>query len=268
MNFAKYKKCVASLGITFLLIVVCFSNQTFATVKTAQNENDVSITFKIKLKIDGDTPNEDDIFTFVLEAKDGAPLPETSYETIKGEGITEFGKINFTQRGKYEYTIFERNDGVGNYTYDSRIYQIYVNVQYDNNGKLFATYTVYNGDVKESEIVFINEYNAVYPTSEETTPSETTVRSYETSFSTLDEWESIVTDSPVETTKLLKSVTSSSISPTPTSCKSDVVGTPTTGDSTNNIPWIVLLFVTFTGSIGCMLYLNIIKNRDKDENKT
>jgi pilin isopeptide linkage protein len=270
MNFTKYKKCAASLGMTFLLFTGIFPLQTFAAEKSTQDENIVNVAFEVVLEFDGDIPDENIPFTFILDEEEGAPLPDVPYVTIDGEGTAEFDEISYTKPGEYEYTIFERDDGIENYIYDSSIYYLDVNVRYDNDGQLIATYDAYTEDAKELQILFINEYDdddeeestvpsEVTTPSDVTTPSETSVTTEGTA-PTYSTTETTVTQNLTESTKTSVSPTNSSTNPISTEA-------PKTGDDTNNLPWIVLMFAAVIGIIGCMWYLKATKNRGNGEDK-
>jgi pilin isopeptide linkage protein len=269
MKFSKFSKCAASFGMAISLLTGVVSFQGFAAEQAAHT-NLVSIAFEVKLEIDGDAPEDDTAFTFILDEDNDAPTPDDSYTTIIGEGTAEFGEIEFTKPGNYEYTIYEQDDGADNYTYDISVYSIDVNVQYDNNGQLFATYTAYSEESKEPEILFINLYDDDIPIPPEETPlpeepmsTESTTSTQETS--PLDVPETTVTDNSTESTKPSEFTSSSSTNPT--SNNSRTTGTPQTGDNTNSLLWIVLLFVAVIGILGCMRYLNTSKNRGNDKDK-
>jgi pilin isopeptide linkage protein len=271
MNFTKYKKCAASLGMTFLIFTGIFPLQTFAAEKSTQDENIVNVAFEVVLEFDGDIPDENIPFTFILDEEEGAPLPDVPYVTIDGEGTAEFDEISYTKPGEYEYTIFERDDGIENYIYDSSIYYVDVNVRYDNNGQLIATYDAYTEDAKELQILFINEYSdeqeeeSTVPSEITTPPSEATT-SYEPTVTTegtaptFSTTETTVTQNPTESTKTF-------VSPTNSSTNTISTEAPKTGDDTNNLPWIVLMFAAAIGIIGCIWYLKATKNRGNGEEK-
>ena len=103
----------------------------------------------VKKVVKGDTPNTTDTFRFRFEAKGNTaglatnPMPEgTSGQTLevslKAGEEHEFGEILFTRPGEYNYVIYEVNDGLSGYTYDTSVYTVrYVVTQ--NGNSLEAT---------------------------------------------------------------------------------------------------------------------------------
>lgn len=124
----------------------------------------------VSKKIEGDERPEEKTFTFVLTAKDNAPVPENGKITIKGEGEAEFGEIEFTKAGTYDYLVYESKGSDGGYTYSDRVYDVKVTVT-DDNGKLSVSDTVIKSgstpaegedavfDKDEKSIVFVNSYD-------------------------------------------------------------------------------------------------------------
>ena len=89
--------------------------------------------------------NVPETFEFVMQALDNAPLPEgtagnaISKEVPNGD-IFNFGDIEYTKPGTYEYSIYENTPkpGVAGISYSEAAYKVIVTVA-DNNGKLEAT---------------------------------------------------------------------------------------------------------------------------------
>ena len=97
-------------------------------------------------------------FTFVLEGKDSAPMPPNSQITNNKDGSFDFGSINFTAPGVYEYEIKEvitdSNNGI---IYDKTIYKVIVTVtEVDGELKVDVKYEKEGNIV--SGIVFNNKY--------------------------------------------------------------------------------------------------------------
>lgn len=120
----------------------------------------VSLQIEVKTELTGDNPPTPEIFSFVLEAVDHAPMPENNTITISGEGRSFFPSINYTEPETYSYTVREINGGTEGYIYDDTIYDVTVQITTDDGGNLTATQCVsIQGDnVKEGEIVFTNQY--------------------------------------------------------------------------------------------------------------
>jgi pilin isopeptide linkage protein len=94
--------------------------------------------------IEGDIPQEDVSFTFVLQQENGdAPLPAGNTATISGAGSASFQEIAYVAKGIYEYTIWEVDENREEYTYDASVYHIRVSVESDDTGRWKATYSVY-----------------------------------------------------------------------------------------------------------------------------
>ncbi len=86
-----------------------------------------------------------DKFTFNLEAKDNAPMPENATATAtKGNETAVFGEITYEKAGTYNYTITETDDKVPGVTYDTRAHEVTVTVVEGTDGKLKAT-VAYDG---------------------------------------------------------------------------------------------------------------------------
>jgi pilin isopeptide linkage protein len=298
MNLMKLKKCAVSLGMVFLLITGVFPFQAFATELATQDSNSANVAFEVILEIGGDTPKNDASFTFVLDADENAPVPDSYYANREGAGVAKFDKITFTSPGKYHYSITQKNNGVANYTYDNSVYSVNVNVSYNQNSQLVATYSVSNEKVigsKVDEMLFVNKYTAPVSTTaslddvatleediavettssienksstENTSSTETTTSIGTTSFSeTTSSEETTVIGKITQTTEpsiTTTEITTNSSNTVTTANKSS----PRTGDETNNIPWIVLLCVVLIGMIGCFVYLKFAKNHNKKQDKS
>lgn len=102
-------------------------------------------------------------FKFVLEAKNGDPLPTLTTATNDENGEVDFGEISFNKIGTYNYTVEEEDvaEGTG-VTKDSTVYNVQITVKDDKTedgaftGKLKAEVTVLN--VASNTITFKNSY--------------------------------------------------------------------------------------------------------------
>jgi pilin isopeptide linkage protein len=185
MNLKKYKKQykkrAASLGLAFLFLIGLLPSQTFAE----ESERNASVEFEVELKIDGDLPDKNIPFTFILEEEDDTSKQndDVTYTVVHGEGIASFSKISYTEPGDYKYIIYQKNGGVENYTYDDNIYYMNVEVRYNRQGNLTATCSASSkrsAGGKETELKFINTYEEPEPvTTEETTTTEKTTTTEE-----------------------------------------------------------------------------------------
>jgi pilin isopeptide linkage protein len=226
--------------------------QAFATDQSAQNTNIGSVDFEVELQIQGDTPLEDAMFTFTLEAEDDAPVPSSPYATRTGAGNVNFGDIEFTHTGEYHYKIYEQNDGIENYTYDDTVYRVDVAVTYDSDGKMVSNIVAYDDtneqDTKEPEIIFVNEYTDTtrFHSDEPTTVSEN-----------------------LKTTTTKKSETTTKAGDKSSTQTTDKTGTngssPNTGDYSKMRQWAEILCVAVIGLAGCLCYLDVIKKHSKKD---
>lgn len=112
--------------------------------------------------IDGTNPPSR-TFTFIMEAKANAPMPEGSTGTRKamtltGEGTIEFGTIYYDKAGIYEYTIYEQQESASGWIYDDSRYSLMVTVTDEGNG-LQAKMSLQKNSHSVKEAIFTNLYN-------------------------------------------------------------------------------------------------------------
>ncbi|SDS02305.1 Spy0128 family protein [Parafannyhessea umbonata] len=140
-------------------VAVCNFTNTYANLPAG--EIDPPVTKKIA----GDKPAKKSTFDFVLESIDGAPLPEGAKDgklttSIEGEGTIEFGKIDYTKAGTYEYRCYEIDKGEDGYTYDNTVYTMRVAVtEGTKNFKVERAIVDKNGKEHDS-LTFVNTYKA------------------------------------------------------------------------------------------------------------
>ncbi|SEL45543.1 Spy0128 family protein [Ruminococcus albus] len=97
----------------------------------------------ISKKIEGSARGSEKRFIFSIQpftnfgGRSDAPAPENTRVAITGEGTAEFGEVEFTEAGQYDYAIFEVNSAYTGYTFDTRGYLVRFNVT-DNDGQLVA----------------------------------------------------------------------------------------------------------------------------------
>ena len=125
----------------------------------------------VNKKIEGDDRPQDKTFTFTLTADSKTPVPKADTVSITGEGEAEFGEVEFTKAGTYEYIVYENKGTDGGYTYSDKVYSVKVTVV-DDGGKLKVDETkIMSGktpaegsapefDKTEESIVFVNTYDA------------------------------------------------------------------------------------------------------------
>ena len=104
-------------------------------------------------------------FTFSRITKN-APMPEGSIGgkktmTLSGGGEIEFGWIEYTKEGTYEYSIEEEKDATRDWKYEASKFKMVVVVSRDKNGNLAGKRTLYK-DGKEitnmQTAIFTNTY--------------------------------------------------------------------------------------------------------------
>ncbi len=119
----------------------------------------VTVQIPVTKKLEGDPRTEEETFEFVLEPQAGAPEPQQSVITVKGEGKALFGGITYDTIGEYHYTLKEKAGNAKGYTYDETVYSLTVNVT-DLGGELAAEIQQNGKPLSEEEIVFVNTYHA------------------------------------------------------------------------------------------------------------
>lgn len=143
----------------FLLCMILFAAEA---LQVSAASSPVSLQMEVRAELTGDTPASPETFTFVLEAADNAPMPESSRITIVGEGKNSFPPISYTELETYTYTLREIDGKAEGYTYDDTIYDVTVQITVDDEGNLQASQYVSKrgSELKEDEIVFVNTYTA------------------------------------------------------------------------------------------------------------
>ena len=150
-------------------ISVVTGNNIKNTRRGGGRANDMLLVEKA---ITGRRPAAADIFTFKLEGLNGAPMPEGSSGNIKtttvtGEGIANFGNIEYIEAGTYTYRVSEVKGSAG-CVYDETVYAVTVVVEERANGSLLVNppeFTKLNDSGKYSKAAFINHYPSPEDTS-------------------------------------------------------------------------------------------------------
>lgn len=193
------------------------------------------IRIPVTVTVKGDPPSKEEIYSFVLQGQDKAPLPKENVLQIKGKGNSLFGEILYQAPGIYNYTLKQEPGNNKNGHYDKSIYYITVTVSTGENGQLEASVAAHRDSEKKgekSEIIFINTYERkVTPF-----PTETGIR------------KTAAENNPVRTV-----VAGSSVA-VKASTK------PRTGDDTNILLWIGLL--SGAGVMLVLLYVLFIKKQN------
>lgn len=99
-------------------------------------------------------------FSFIIEGTPGAPMPDNTTVKNDAQGNVNFGKVQFTERGTYVYTIREVKGDLEGFLYDGEVYTMSVAVTDDyTTGKLVAAAKITDKAGKEAKIEFNNKYN-------------------------------------------------------------------------------------------------------------
>ncbi|MBW3092141.1 hypothetical protein KIH79_04065 [Bifidobacterium sp. 82T10] len=112
-------------------------------------------------------------FTFVLDAKDDAPMPRSATATNNADGRIAFGPITYDKPGTYTYTVREQSGDETGVMYDDATYVVTVTVTDHGDGTLSATHTVADANGKTvSQPTFVNTYTppATPPDTPQPTP--------------------------------------------------------------------------------------------------
>lgn len=105
-------------------------------------------------------PNQ--YFSFLMEGKQGAPMPAGSQGNkkmyhVRGNEEVSIGDIVYEKPGIYVYTIQEINEGIPGWKYDDSIYELTVEVV-EQEGQLVANTRITKNQIESNAIVFTNIY--------------------------------------------------------------------------------------------------------------
>jgi pilin isopeptide linkage protein len=196
MRTVRVKKLtkVLGLGMALLLTVTALPFRAFADGLPG-----AAVSIGAEVQIEGDKPQQDADFTFVLAAEDASsPMPDSDTVTIHGAGKVTFGEIKYSKVGVYEYTVRQLDNKLSGYTYDSKVYDVNVIVSRDEDGNLITATTIQKvgSRAKNDEMLFINTYTI--PETETTAETESVPET-----ETTPETESVPeTETPAETERV------------------------------------------------------------------
>lgn len=120
---------------------------------------------EIEKQVEGNPPSDSE-FNFELNAEEqeGLVLPDETTVSITGSGTATFGEVTFTEAGTYTFTVQELLGEDKQYTYDSSLWTITVEVEKNEKGALKIKSVIYNkNDEIKDNIVFKNTYNPTIP---------------------------------------------------------------------------------------------------------
>lgn len=148
----------------FSLLFALLTAIVFVLPVCAEN-TPATLQLEVAKVITGDSPATDGTFSFQLQAVDeGIPMPAKDTITITGEGKASFEAITYDTPGDYHYTIRELNGKLDDYTYDTSVFDVTVQVICDENDPTVLLATAYvsknNGKDKYNKIEFVNQYTA------------------------------------------------------------------------------------------------------------
>ena len=125
-------------------------------------ESTCEVRLEVEKKLTGDRPSKIEHFSFLLDGKDNAPMPEEDTITISGAGTGWFPAITYTEPNDYHYTLREIPGKNKRYTYDNTVYEVTVQVTTDDLGNLSASvYLWETGSAdKPAAAEFVNHYDA------------------------------------------------------------------------------------------------------------
>ena len=165
------KNRIAALALGLLLALTLLAAPAMAA-------GEVSVQLQVETQLTGDTPPAGETFTYRLDGADkDTPMPDGgSTLAVTGAGTATFGAIRYTHPGDYKYTLNCTGGKTEGYTYDTRAYEVTVQVVTDDDGNLTAAvYMAREGTQgKPEKAVFVHSYKtsgAVTPPSPETPPA-------------------------------------------------------------------------------------------------
>jgi pilin isopeptide linkage protein len=147
----KHRKGYAGLCFLAILLLVPMGRAALA---------DEAVSLNIPVyKIVSGIPANTTTFSFCLTGLNDAPMPAGSVNgvktvTITGPGSTYFGEITYEKVGNYYYTISELVGASGDYSYDTSVYDLIVQVtwKYAAGGELQAImYLSERGETEKQE---------------------------------------------------------------------------------------------------------------------
>lgn len=132
----------------------------FAFAPLAAGE--VTVALPVEVELMGDPPPAAADFTFRLEARQGAPLPDPATLTLRGAGSGTFAPIAYDAPGTYRYTLYQQTGQAAGYRWDDTVYEVTVLVLRDEKGGLTATVLLarQGAEGKAEGAVFTNGYTA------------------------------------------------------------------------------------------------------------
>ncbi len=101
-------------------------------------------------------------FEFDLVDSEGNVIDTASNQN----GVFTFDAIEYTEAKVYNYTVVEKDGGLGGVIYDKNVFYVTVTVLDDSHGNLYANVAYKKGALAASSIVFVNTYTAAPATAD------------------------------------------------------------------------------------------------------
>lgn len=141
-------------------VSLCVVSAIFFSLQAHAATKPVELCIEVENTVEGDTPPSSEEFTFLLQAVDGAPMPEKNTITISGTDTGRFLPITYTEPETSHYILREVPGNTKGYIYDDRIYDVTVMVTTDDEGILHtAMYVCEQGsEWKTGTVKFVNKY--------------------------------------------------------------------------------------------------------------
>ena len=119
-----------------------------------------SATLHVEKEIEDQSNSDvDGTFTFILKDSEGKEIETKDVTTTDGEGGVDFSTISYDKAGEYRYTITEKADNQAGFIYDTKEYEVVVNVTDDPSKAQLSAEVKING-VVTNEAKFTNIYKA------------------------------------------------------------------------------------------------------------
>ncbi|MBQ9814321.1 MAG: hypothetical protein IJM53_01375 [Lachnospiraceae bacterium] len=107
----------------------------------------VTAEIEVTKALEGREWADGDAFVFNLAPVGDAPMPEKTSGTATSAAKTvNFGEIEFTEVGTYEYTVTEEKGNAGGVTYDEKAHKVTITVSADDTNALTAEVAYDGGD--------------------------------------------------------------------------------------------------------------------------
>lgn len=118
---------------------------------------DSAVSLTATKTFDGNEPTREYTFTLEQDSNDTIQVNNNKQEVKNYGSSINFGSLNFTETGTYNFTIKEKEGTDSSITYDSSVYKVVVTVTGGNNGKLSVSKTITKDGTNVDDIKFNNK---------------------------------------------------------------------------------------------------------------